>query len=116
MTKRKPVLIQGRGPRRPTPPIIFKTKLVPEGPTKIFLETGPPLIYPPPPPQPHPYRRVWIQHWKPIAISRPALKLLNITLIASVPVYKQLTARLDSTGKNIPKRNIHCLGVSTFPQ
>ena len=52
MTKRKPVLIQGRGPRRPTPPIIFKTKLVPEGPTKIFLETGPPLIYPPPPPTP----------------------------------------------------------------
>ena len=45
MTKRKPVLIQGRGPRRPTPPIIFKTKLVPEGPTKIFLETGAPRVW-----------------------------------------------------------------------
>ena len=52
MTKRKPVLIQQRGPRRPTPPIIFKTKLGPEGPTKIFLETGPPTYLPPPPPTP----------------------------------------------------------------
>ena len=111
MTKRKP----GEGPEKAHASHYFETKLGPEGLTKMFLETGPPT-YLSPPPQPHPYLRVWIQHWKPIAISRLALKLLNITLIASVPVYKQLMAPLDGTGKNIPKRNIHCLGVSTFPQ
>ena len=35
--------IQGRGPGGPGPPY-FSTKMRPEGPKKIYLETGPTLI------------------------------------------------------------------------
>ena len=68
--------IQERGPVDPAPPY-FYTKLRPEGPKKIFLRPGPPLLsgseWPDPPhlsgsgwPDPPfpPYIKVWFRHWR----------------------------------------------------
>ena len=60
-----------RGTRPPPPPTTpyFSTKMRPEGPKKIFLETGSSLLSqglddrpPAPPLPPPPYLKVWIRH------------------------------------------------------
>ena len=51
--------IQERGPVDPAPPY-FYTKLRPEGPKKIFLRPGPPLLSGSEWPDPPPFVRVWM--------------------------------------------------------
>ena len=68
-------LIQGMGPGAPSPPplipLIFQTKLRPEGPRKFFLET-----FPPPPPRPPRYLKVWIRfYYVSFLLFTPTIKL-----------------------------------------
>ena len=53
--------IQGRSPGGPGPPY-FSTKMRPEGPKKIFLETGPPLSQGVDDQSLPPYLKVWSRH------------------------------------------------------
>ena len=60
-----PVADPGEGPGGPAPPPYFLTKMSPEGPKQIFLETAPPphhLFWRPPLLSPT-YLKVWIRHW-----------------------------------------------------
>ena len=60
-----------RAPPSPLIPLIFQTKLRPEGPRKFFLET-----FPPPPPRPPHYLKVWIRfYYVSFLLFTPRIKL-----------------------------------------
>ena len=66
--------IQGRGLGGLPPPPYFQTKLRPEGPKEISLETGPPLFLKVWMTTPPSYLKVWVLHCFVLSLPYPRVK------------------------------------------